>query len=90
MGGVGVRRGGVVGGLVGVAVGEGFAVSAGVVGVGGEESVSGIRRGDPTWRLHDSLVDSGGCRWLIFRRWGEEDDAWVRASVFGYDEGNDK
>ena len=62
---------------------------AGHFGVGGEEPVSGIRWGDPTWRLHDSLVDGNGDRILIFRRWGVEDDVWVRASVFGYDEKGD-
>lgn len=44
--------------------------------------MSRIEYGDPTWRIHDKIIDKDGNRTLIFRRWGVDHDYWVKADVF--------
>lgn len=44
--------------------------------------MSRIVFGDPTWRIHDHIVDANGDRWLYFRRWGVDHDYRVKADVF--------
>ena len=47
--------------------------------------MSRIEFGDPTWRIHDKIVDNdGNTVRLIFRRWGVDHDYSVSPDVFGY------